>query len=267
MSGALDGIVQGGELPLHVLHRGTQGPWVLLLHGAMTAAQQNWRQVLGPLAERHQVLAPDQRGHGLSPWVPGRGLRLDDLVADALALLDAKGVERAHVLGASMGGYVGLALRARHPERVASLALVGVAVGRSQAEAQARAHFFSPEAIAQRYPLWAPKLSESHGHHHGPEHWRDLASAVGDWLATEVGDHPELSWARLAEDRDRLPLLWAVGDRDELVPLSQLGELRRLRPDAELLVAPRAGHLFRELDAELFLRAYLPFLRRQLRPG
>lgn len=257
-----DGVVDGLPLPLHVVQRGEGSECLLLLHGAMTDAMQNWRMVLGPLAEKRRVVAPDQRGHGRSPWVPGRGLRLDDLVDDALALLDALGVAKAHVLGASMGGYVGLGLRARAPERVASLALAGVAVGRSQADAKARAHFFTPEAIAQRYPLWAPQLAKAHGHHHGPEHWKHLAQAVGDWLQGEVGDHPALGWEALAADRDRLPLLYAVGDRDDLVPLSQLTQLRAWRPDAELLVAPHAGHLFRDMDQELFLRAYLPFLRR-----
>lgn len=266
MEARRDGALQVQGLPLHVLQRGEGPETLLLLHGAMTDAMQNWRMVLGPLAEAYTVLAPDQRGHGQTPWLGGP-LRLEDLVGDALGILDALGVAKAHVLGASMGGYVGLAMRAVAPERVASLALAGVAVGRSPKEAKQRASWFTPEAIAERYPLWAPQLAKAHGHHHGPEHWKHLAKAVGEWLASEVGGHPALSWERLAEDRDLLPLLWAVGDRDELVPLSQLERLRELRPDAELLVAPKAGHLFRDMDQELFLRAYRPFLRRQRSTG
>lgn len=69
-----------------------------------------------------RVLAPDQRG--CSPRARPRGRRayaLPELVADAVALLDAAGVERAHVVGHDWGGVVAWALAAWHPDRVASL--------------------------------------------------------------------------------------------------------------------------------------------------
>lgn len=87
-----------------------------------------------------RVLAPDQRGYSPGARPPGRrAYALTELVADAVALLDAAGVRRAHVVGHDWGGVVAWALAAWHPERVASLtalsqahpAAMGAAVLRS----------------------------------------------------------------------------------------------------------------------------------------
>jgi pimeloyl-ACP methyl ester carboxylesterase len=73
-----------------------------------------------------RVLVPDQRGY--SPGARPTGSRADyampELVADAVALLDAAGVERAHLVGHDWGGAVAWVLAGRHPERVASLTVL-----------------------------------------------------------------------------------------------------------------------------------------------
>ncbi len=101
------------------------GPAVLLLHG-LTATRRY--VVHGSRAiERagHRVIAFDARGHGLSSPAGGPGdYTYDELVADALAVLDAQGVERAALVGQSMGSATAVALALRHPERVSAVAVV-----------------------------------------------------------------------------------------------------------------------------------------------
>ena len=101
------------------------GPAVLLLHG-LTATRRY--VVHGSRAiERagHRVIAFDARGHGLSSPAGGPGdYTYDELVADALAVLDAQGVDRAALVGQSMGSATAVALALRHPERVSALAVV-----------------------------------------------------------------------------------------------------------------------------------------------
>jgi len=102
-------------------------PPVLLLHGN----GPNWRQFtpqLDSLADRWWVIAPSLRGHGRSslPPDPTSGdLTVERLAADVLALLDHLDVDRAHLVGNSLGGLVGLELTGTHPERLATLTTFG----------------------------------------------------------------------------------------------------------------------------------------------
>ncbi len=116
--------VTRGRLTFDV-HDSGSGPAVLLLHGFPQDAT-SWRHVVPRLHDGGlRTIVPDQRGYspGARPG-PRGAYRLEFLAADALAVLDAAGVERAHVVGHDWGGGVAWALGWRHPERVASLTVV-----------------------------------------------------------------------------------------------------------------------------------------------
>jgi pimeloyl-ACP methyl ester carboxylesterase len=102
-----------------------EGPPVVLLHG-LTATRRY--VVMGSrLLERggYRVIAYDARGHGRSTPAPTReGYGYEQLSADLLAVLDALGLPRVLLAGASMGAHTALRLALGHPERVAALALV-----------------------------------------------------------------------------------------------------------------------------------------------
>jgi pimeloyl-ACP methyl ester carboxylesterase len=105
----------------HVAEAGDPGaPAILALHG-WPQHWWLWRDVIGPLAASHRVLAPDTRGFGWSAPAPDGDYRKDRLVEDALALLDAEGIASAHVIGHDWGGFTGFLAARRAPERVRSL--------------------------------------------------------------------------------------------------------------------------------------------------
>ena len=111
--GALAGWIRPGA--------GTRLP-VLFLHPINTAGRI-WEEVVAALGPDRTSLIPDLRGHGASVM---RGpFTVDGYVADALAVLDASSVERAHLVGGSLGGAVAVALAATAPARVASIAAFG----------------------------------------------------------------------------------------------------------------------------------------------
>jgi 3-oxoadipate enol-lactonase len=95
---------------------------VLFLHPVNTAGRI-WADLAAALSPVRYGLLPDLRGHGSS--VHRGPFTLDGYVDDALAVLDATGVERAHVVGGSLGGTVAVALAARAPDRVTSIAAFG----------------------------------------------------------------------------------------------------------------------------------------------
>jgi len=104
---------------------------VLLVSGADSHCTRWSPTLIEPLRSRgHRVVRYDHRDSGLSAKVPvDEVYTLDDLTDDALAVMDAHGIERAHVVGHSMGGMVGQLLALDHADRVASLTLVASTPG------------------------------------------------------------------------------------------------------------------------------------------
>ena len=112
--------VAGGDLEVH--RWPGEGPVVLAVHG-ITANGLAWAHVAGALEGSVQLVAPDLRGRGGSGTLPppyGMAAHADDLVA----VLDHLGVERAVLVGHSMGGFVVATTATRHPDRVAGAVLV-----------------------------------------------------------------------------------------------------------------------------------------------
>jgi pimeloyl-ACP methyl ester carboxylesterase len=113
---------------LHLYHE-TYGPAdgqpLVLLHGGMLSIDLSWAPLLPALADRYRVVALEVQGHGRTADID-REITPAHTAADVVALLDHLGIDRAHVLGHSMGGAAALELAVSHPERV--LSVVGASV-------------------------------------------------------------------------------------------------------------------------------------------
>jgi pimeloyl-ACP methyl ester carboxylesterase len=112
--------VDTGELRQHVV-TGGQGPPLLLLHG-WPQTWYAWRLVMPELARHFSVVAPDQRGTGLSGR-PADGYDTGTLASDLVALMDALGHQRFAMAGHDTGMWIGYALAADHPDRLDRLAV------------------------------------------------------------------------------------------------------------------------------------------------
>jgi pimeloyl-ACP methyl ester carboxylesterase len=116
--------VDGVELHVEVAG---EGPPVLLVHGFPDSGRL-WRNQLGPIVDAgFTAIVPDLRGMGRSERPEGvEAYRLTNVVGDLLAVLDAHGAERAHLIGHDWGAAACWLLAALQPERVASLAALSV---------------------------------------------------------------------------------------------------------------------------------------------
>jgi pimeloyl-ACP methyl ester carboxylesterase len=117
--------VDTGDLRQHVV-TGGDGPPLLLVHG-WPQTWYAWRLVMPELARDFSVVAPDQRGTGLS-GKPQDGYDTGTLAADLVTLMDALGYERFAVAGHDTGMWIGYALAADHPDRVDRLAVAEAAM-------------------------------------------------------------------------------------------------------------------------------------------
>jgi pimeloyl-ACP methyl ester carboxylesterase len=209
------------------------GPAVLLLHG-LTATRRY--VVHGSRAiERagHRVIAFDARGHGRSSPAGGPpDYTYDELMADALAVLDAEGVDRAALVGQSMGSATAVALALRHPERVSALVVV------------TPAHLGRPSRDLERWDAMADGLLRG-----GPdgflaaieplsisERWRETArSVIRQRLAQHA--HP----AAVADALRGIPRTAAFDGLEPLerlaVPTLIVGSRDEVDPDHPLAVA------------------------------
>lgn len=117
-------VARNGDVELHYEVFGTSEPVLVLVNGLGSQCinfDPEWCELFA--AEGYRVIRFDNRDVGLSSKVPD-GYALADMADDVLAVLDAEGVSRAHVLGLSMGGMIVQRLAIAHPERVITMTSV-----------------------------------------------------------------------------------------------------------------------------------------------
>ncbi len=124
--------ITANEIPtnVHIRRHPSSSDAILLLHGSGpgVSAFANWRLTIPELEKHFTVIAPDIVGFGFTERPADISYNLDTWTQHALGVLDALGLERAHVIGNSFGGALALSLASNHPERVDRLVLMG-AVG------------------------------------------------------------------------------------------------------------------------------------------
>ena len=226
-----------------------QGQAVILLHGFAVNADLQWRRpsVLQPLAEQFRVIAPDLRGHGLS----GKPHQAKDygleMAHDVIRLMDHLGIEKAHVAGYSLGGFLALKLALTHPDRLISVAPLGSGWENPDRSAFLEAMAETAEELRQGRPIGP--LSEKLGAKKQKATWihrlwvKLMTGYFNDSQAL-VGVIDGLEELALTDGEVRsidLPVLGIVGQQDPLVE-GALALAERVS-DHTLVVVPGADHI------------------------
>lgn len=232
-----------------------EGPAVLLLHGFM-GSKADWATLSDTLADAYRVIAVDLPGHGDSE-APEDLARygMAAVAEDLAALLEHLEVDRAHLLGYSMGGRLALFMALAQPARWRSLLLESASPGlETEAERaerrgqdEALAEFIEREGVEafvdrwERLPLFATQLSlpEPVKQEHREKRLRNRPEGLaGSLRGMGTGTQPSL-WGRL--EQVALPTLLVVGELDEKFVAIGREMLQRM-PQALLTAAPEAGH-------------------------
>lgn len=241
------------------------GPPVLLIMG-LGATSDWWWRTRPVLAARYRTIAIDNRGAGRSDVPPGP-YSMALMASDTAAVLDAAGVDRAHVIGVSMGGMIAQEFALQYPGRVQSLVLGCTAAGGPNA---VRAESVATQALTGRTSMTPEQAEEAvipflYDASTPRERIEEDLAVRRPWYPTMVGYAAQLQAIFPWQSFDRLPQVAAPtlvihGQCDRLVPAGN-GELIASRiPGAKLVLIPHAGHLFTTDQPEAAQKALLEFL-------
>lgn len=268
--------VQG--LPHHVLLWGDPGaPVVVLLHGLRSYAH-TWAELAAALAGSYHVIAPDFRGRGGSAWDPAQDYYQDTYVADLEALVAQLGLDRFALIGHSLGGAVGYAYAARHPERVTRLVVEDIGPGSSTQTpgagrilrelADTPTDFESLDQVRAYWRRIRPGISdealESRVRHTvrpgdgGRWKWKlDMTGIANARRAVAPGRSVDL-WACV--EALRCPTLVIRGARSDFLPVQTCQDLARRQPLIRWAEVPDAGHYVHDDNPEAVIHLVTAFL-------
>jgi pimeloyl-ACP methyl ester carboxylesterase len=227
------------------------GEALLLIHG-LGYDRYGWGPLPDLLAEDFKVVLVDNRGVGESD-APEGPYSVAQLAEDAIAVLDAAGIERTHLLGTSLGGYVALELALSHPERLNKLVLVSTAPGGTHShpmpqrgleafgrfptlEREAGLRLMVENSLGDRAVRERPELVDE-----VYDYRLTNAPAVAAWQAQAYAGATFDAFDRIAGID--LPTLILQGTGDNVVDPRNADLLAERIPGARVEVFPDRGHL------------------------
>src|SRR5262245_45324609 len=246
--------------------QGTGEPLLLIMGLGYPSVM--WFRTRPLLAQNYRTIALDNRGVGRSDTPPGP-YPISLMAADAAAVLDAAGVESAHVYGVSMGGMIAQEFTLQYPNRIRSLILGCTAPGGPHA---VRAEADVIAFLMQRQAGKEEALEAAVPFIYDPNTPRQLIdediAMRRNWLPKQEAYIAQLqgilAWEAYSRlDQIRVPTLVIHGETDRLIPCANSKLIAERIPGAELLLLPDAGHIYATDQAELSQAAILDFLTSQ----
>jgi 3-oxoadipate enol-lactonase len=249
---------------------GGLGP-VVLLHGFPLTGSM-WDELVPVLADRYHLIVPDLRGHGASDSPPGPYL-MSDHANDVLALMDTLGIEKAALVGLSMGGYVTMQVLAQAPHRVSAAVLADTRAPGDDTEARRQSRVAQIEAIRTQgldafADMTLPRMFSTAG-------FRDRPDLVARFRTIILGQQPEsvIAAAQGIAARESMldtmrsvscPTLILVGSEDAATTPADAQQLASAIPSTSLVILDGAGHMSNWEAPDAFNGAIQAFLDRTL---
>jgi len=221
------------------------GTPLILLHGGLGNADY-WEKQIPDLSRQYKVIAVDSRGHGRSTFSEQR-ISFALMASDVVALMDYLSIEKAHILGWSDGGVIGLDLAINHPDRLNKV----VAYGANYNPSGVRSDVGESEKIndyiekaTKDYQTLSPD----------PTRWDAFLENIGQMWASE----PDFTAEQLGSIT--VPILILDGDNDEFVNTEHTKDMAGLIPTAKLTLIADTGHFAVFEKPEEFNKIVLKFL-------
>ena len=254
---------------IHYEVTGKSGATPVLMIQGLGASKNAWNLQRIAMATRFRIISFDNRGAGRSDK-PTEPFTLEQMADDAIAVLDAAGIDTAHVVGASMGGVISQIVAVKFPHRVRSLTLVCTAC---------RNHPWRQELLQSWAKTAADKGMIEVGKEAAqwvmsPRSFRRLVPAF-TWMGPLAALRPRHSFVSqidaILNTREDLvdqlstitaPTMVIVGNQDILTPRGDSEEIAERIPNAELVVISGAAHGLMMEHSSTFNRILIEFLQR-----
>ncbi|MET4165898.1 MULTISPECIES: 3-oxoadipate enol-lactonase [Gordonia] len=251
---------------VHAVVTGRPDGPAVVLSNSLGSTHRMWDAQIAALEERFRVVRYDTRGHGDSPVPPGP-YSIDDLADDVIGLLERLDIERAHLVGLSLGGMTMMRVAARNPERVNRLALLCTAAylppaqGWTDRAALVRADGTSAVAAAVVQRWFTPGYLAAN-----TEAQQGYEAMVA---ATPTEGYAACCEAIAAMDQRAelssiiAPTLAIAGADDPATPPDLLRDIVDAVPNGRLLVVPDSAHLANAEQPGTITPALLEHLEQQ----
>ena len=259
-----------GPITINYEERGSGAPLVLI--GGITSALQVWDLMVPTLAKHYRVITPDNRGSGSTFVTDDDGDRSPKRMGeDILVLLDGLGLDRVHLLGASMGGMLVQEFAIAHPERLASLSICCSNVGGTRTITPDREVLEKFFASASQ-PTTPKDARSALGILIHPDSLTSCADTLDVYIATrdrfphspeELGNRAKgLASLDTYEGLTTLdvPTLVMTGSHDQLVPTANSSVIHEAIPDSTYIEIEKTGHIFFAERPDASSAALLEFL-------
>jgi len=230
-----------------------EGSPLVLLHGGMLTIDLNFAGLIPTLAQRHLVVGVEMQGHGRTADID-REITPAALAGDVVALLDHLGIDRAHVLGHSLGGAVTLELAVSHPTRVRSVVPLSASVRPDGMHEDLTDP--AKQAASTRMPTQQDFVDFRYAYLRlspHPEHFDDFLASLSRSAADLQG------WSDEQLAGITAPTLIVQGDHD-FVTIEHAALMQHLIPGAHLAVLPDTTHMTVTRRADLLLPLLAAFL-------
>jgi len=246
---------------------GPELPDAVLLIMGLGATIEWWHRLRPAIAARFRTILFDNRGVGRSE-VPPPPYSIAQMADDAAAVLDGAGLASAHVVGASMGGYIAQELVLRHSSRVRSLVLGCTSCGGRDAvpaDAEVRAALSARATMSREEAMWlmAPYTFDAGTPREvieGEFARRLTATVNNDGFFAQLQAIREWGGTLARLKQIAVATLVIHGETDRLVPPQNARILAEAIPNARLVMLPHASHIFFTDQFEPARDALLSFL-------
>lgn len=216
---------------------------ILLLHGAIGAASQ-----LIPLKNRLSNSYADIHllnfsGHG-GEGMPDGAFSIPIFAEDVRYYIEKNNLERVNIFGYSMGGYAGMYLAKKYPEKINKIITLATKFHWDEDIAAKEMQQLNPDKIAGKVPAFAAALQERHA----PNDWKVVLSktasmleALGKNNALQLSDYTDI----------KAPCLLLLGDRDKMITIEETLQVYKTLPQAQMGMLPHTPHPIEQVNLKI----------------
>lgn len=224
---------------------------LLLLHGALGSKEQ-FKDLKELLSDDFEVHVLDFEGHGSR--LSSQDFSMDVFANNVIDYLREHAIEKVHIFGYSMGGYVALQLASKHPSLVGKIITLGTKFAWNKETATQEMKMLNPEKIEEKVPAFAKKLATVHTH----TNWKEVMRKTA-LMMHGLGNGKRITTQELTQIEHSV--LIGIGTKDHMVSIEESKESADALPNGRLEILDDVPHVIAMIPTERLQVIILDFIK------